>query len=122
MRSHGSTPFQPAENRKPAAGYEPERARKVCKMTIKPLPWERNASAGPSAGAREADRAWFERHPGRQFRARAYIDGEPLPGNPAIPIAFFNGTDSGSGEVNLTIVRQVYPGYRLRQFFWLPPD
>jgi len=58
------------------------------------------------------DRVFFMLNPKRKLRLRPYVKGEfGLDNN----IALYAADDEGySGEVNITVVRQIYPGCRIR--------
>ncbi len=56
--------------------------------------------------ASTADRLFFERNPGRQFRVRPAFENEP-------PIA-----SDGSARQHYVVVRQIAPGLRIRTGFY----
>jgi hypothetical protein len=68
---------------------------KVVRLELHGAPW------------REDDRAWFESRPSRSHRMRMAFPDE------------FDAPPAPEAHVLVTIVRQVRPGERWRQSFWL---
>lgn len=62
------------------------------------------------------DREFFEAYPNQQFLIRAHIPGEVFPCEP--PVVTF---DTSGHEMNMTVVKQLYPGARRRGYFFVEP-
>jgi hypothetical protein len=65
------------------------------------------------AAAAEADARWFQNHRGRSYRIRAFVPGE-FP----VPQSTFDMGAALSRRPAI-VVRQIYPGLRLRQMLFV---